>query len=256
LSQLGDARGKGNRRTREARLISSGLPVIPSAVDPHTAEWACPRVTRWSARLDERPCHPGAGLLGFAWVAGGRDDPHPRSPKRPRRRRLNSTASCKQPARRAGRCRRLRRQQAKRGRASAALAWRFDPDNFSHRFSQLCHRAGLGHWHPHELRHSGASLMLVQGTPLHVVSDVLAHTSIAITKDLYGHLLDGGQRSAAEAMSAALFGAAGSHTGSHRQESGRDRAWRKAPDSAVSAGGSLSKVLRARRDSNPQPSDP
>ena len=35
-----------------------------------------------------------------------------------------------------------------------------DPDNFSHSFVRLCERAGLGHWHPHELRHSGASLML------------------------------------------------------------------------------------------------
>ena len=31
-----------------------------------------------------------------------------------------------------------------------------DPDNFSHSFARLCERAGLGHWHPHELRHSGA----------------------------------------------------------------------------------------------------
>ena len=38
-----------------------------------------------------------------------------------------------------------------------------DPDNFSHSFARLCERAGLGHWHPHELRHSGASLMQVSG---------------------------------------------------------------------------------------------
>ncbi|MES9602140.1 tyrosine-type recombinase/integrase [Actinomadura sp. NPDC000929] len=29
------------------------------------------------------------------------------------------------------------------------------PDNFSHTFSKLAQRAGLGHRHPHELRHSG-----------------------------------------------------------------------------------------------------
>ncbi|PWU46262.1 site-specific integrase [Micromonospora globispora] len=81
-----------------------------------------------------------------------------------------------------------------------------DPDNFSHRLSALCKRAGLGHWHPHELRHSGASLMLAQGTPLHMVSEVLGHTSIAITKDVYGHLMEGDRRLAAEAMSRALFG--------------------------------------------------
>jgi integrase len=81
-----------------------------------------------------------------------------------------------------------------------------DPDNFSHSFARLCQRAGLGHWHPHELRHSGASLMLAQGTPLHVVSEVLGHASIAVTKDVYGHLLEGDKRAAAESMSRALFG--------------------------------------------------
>jgi integrase len=81
-----------------------------------------------------------------------------------------------------------------------------DPDNFSHSFARLCERAGLGHWHPHELRHSGASLMLAQGTPLHVVSEVLGHASIAVTKDVYGHLLEGDKRAAAESMSWALFG--------------------------------------------------
>ena len=81
-----------------------------------------------------------------------------------------------------------------------------DPDNFSHSFARLCERAGLGHWHPHELRHSGASLMLAQGTPLHVVSEVLGHASIAVTKDVYGHLLEGDKRAAAESISRALFG--------------------------------------------------
>ncbi|MEV4562239.1 site-specific integrase [Nonomuraea sp. NPDC049419] len=81
-----------------------------------------------------------------------------------------------------------------------------DPDTFSHLFSRLAKRAGLGHWHPHELRHSGASLMLAQGTPLHVVSEVLGHASIAITKDIYGHLLEGDRRAATEAISSALLG--------------------------------------------------
>ncbi|MEV4242545.1 tyrosine-type recombinase/integrase [Streptosporangium canum] len=81
-----------------------------------------------------------------------------------------------------------------------------DPDTFSHLFSKLAQKAGLGHWHPHELRHSGASLMLAQGTPLHVVSDVLGHASIAITKDVYGHLMEGDKRAATEAISGALLG--------------------------------------------------
>jgi integrase len=45
----------------------------------------------------------------------------------------------------------------------SALGTPMDPDNVSHWFSRICRRAGLGHWHLHELRHSGASLMLAQG---------------------------------------------------------------------------------------------
>ncbi|TDE19715.1 tyrosine-type recombinase/integrase [Actinomadura sp. 6K520] len=77
-----------------------------------------------------------------------------------------------------------------------------EPDNFSHTFSKLTKRAGLGHWHPHELRHSGASLMLAQVTPLHVVSEILGHTSTAITKDAHGHLLVNDKRAAAEVFGA------------------------------------------------------
>jgi len=66
-----------------------------------------------------------------------------------------------------------------------------DPENFSRIFAKLCNRAGLGRWHPHELRHSGASLMLAQDTPPHVVPEILGHASITITKDVYGHLVEG-----------------------------------------------------------------
>jgi site-specific recombinase XerD len=102
---------------------------------------------------------------------------------------------------------------------AAGLAWRdyglifasetrapLDPENFSRNFAKLCNRAGLGHWHPHELRHSGASLMLAQGTPLHVVSEILGHASITITKDVYVHLVEGDRRAVAASMSQALFG--------------------------------------------------
>jgi integrase len=79
-----------------------------------------------------------------------------------------------------------------------------DPDNFAKRFVRLCSDAGLGHWHPHEARHSAASVMLAQGVPLEVVSEVLGHSSIYITKDVYGHLVEGAKRDAAERMAAAF----------------------------------------------------
>lgn len=80
-----------------------------------------------------------------------------------------------------------------------------DPDNFAHHFHRLCARAGLGHWTPHELRHSAASIMLAQGTPLWVVSEVLGHASVAITKDIYGHLIGGEKQEATEAITEVLF---------------------------------------------------
>jgi integrase len=81
-----------------------------------------------------------------------------------------------------------------------------DPDNFARYFHRLCKRAGLGHWTPHELRHSAASIMLAQGTPLYVVSEVLGHASVAITKDVYGHLIGGEKQEATEAITDVLFG--------------------------------------------------
>ena len=123
-----------------------------------------------------------------------------------------------------------------------------DPESFAHTFSRLCKKAGLGHWHPHELRHSGASLMLAQGTPLHVVSEVLGHASVTITKDVYGHLVEGDKRLAAESMSRALLNASavadGSQVGSQGSAQG------------LSGGAKGAVTWRARRDSNPQPSDP
>jgi site-specific recombinase XerD len=43
--------------------------------------------------------------------------------------------------------------------------------------------------------------MLAQGTDLYVVSEVLGHSSVAITKDVYGHLVEGQKRVAAARMS-------------------------------------------------------
>lgn len=81
-----------------------------------------------------------------------------------------------------------------------AMGGSLDPDNVRRSFSKLTKAAGLGHWTPHELRHSAASLLLAQGVPLEVVSDLLGHASIRMTKDVYGHLLRPQRRHAAEAM--------------------------------------------------------
>ena len=80
-----------------------------------------------------------------------------------------------------------------------------DPRNLYREFQLICRRAGLGDWHPHELRHSAASLMLAQGVKIQVVSQVLGHSSIRMTADVYGHLLDPDRKEAAEAIGAVLW---------------------------------------------------
>lgn len=81
-----------------------------------------------------------------------------------------------------------------------------DPDRVNRQMQELTAEAGLGRWTPHELRHSAASLLLAQGVPLKTVSETLGHSSIRVTADVYGHLLDDARAEAATAMESALWG--------------------------------------------------
>ena len=81
-----------------------------------------------------------------------------------------------------------------------------DQSNLRRRLTRLCQTAGIGKLTPHELRHSAATLLLARGVPLHVVSEVLGHSSIRETKDVYGHLVAEDSRRAAHAMGEALYG--------------------------------------------------
>jgi integrase len=81
-----------------------------------------------------------------------------------------------------------------------------DPRNLYREFGNICRDADLGDWHPHELRHSAASLMLAQGVKLQVVSEVLGHASIRMTADVYGHVQAPDRQAAADAMGSLLWG--------------------------------------------------
>ncbi len=80
-----------------------------------------------------------------------------------------------------------------------------DPRSISREFREICRDAGIGDWHPHELRHSAASLMLAQGVKLQVVSEILGHSSIRMTADVYGHILAPDRKAAADAMTDLLW---------------------------------------------------
>ncbi len=58
----------------------------------------------------------------------------------------------------------------------------------------------------HDLRHTAATLMLGQGVHPKIVSEMLGHSTIAITLDLYSHVTPAMQREAARTMNSLLTG--------------------------------------------------
>ena len=60
----------------------------------------------------------------------------------------------------------------------------------------------------HGLRHFAATLLLDEKVPMLVVSRILGHSSVAITADIYGHVLEDTAREAMESLgSRVAFGA-------------------------------------------------
>jgi integrase len=65
-------------------------------------------------------------------------------------------------------------------------------------------RARLPRIRFHDLRHSCATLLLVQGVSPHVVMGIHGHSEIAMTMDTYSHVVPELQRDAANRMVAML----------------------------------------------------
>ncbi|MGR4066074.1 MAG: tyrosine-type recombinase/integrase [Vulcanimicrobiaceae bacterium] len=78
----------------------------------------------------------------------------------------------------------------------------WNPDTFSSEFLQRVAASGLPKVTFHGLRHSFASISLRAGTPLKVVSEMLGHTTTAITADLYTHGLGELKADAADRLDA------------------------------------------------------
>ncbi|HUF53305.1 MAG TPA: site-specific integrase [Dehalococcoidia bacterium] len=74
-------------------------------------------------------------------------------------------------------------------------------------FYPLLDRAGLPRMRFHDLRHSAATLLLGKGIHPKIVSEMLGHSTIAITLDLYSHVTPTMQREAAQALDSLLAGA-------------------------------------------------
>src|SRR5260370_33011166 len=75
-----------------------------------------------------------------------------------------------------------------------------DPTRVSKEFHRHLDRAGLPQRRFHDLRHSCATLLLVQGVSPRVVMDVLGHSQIGLTMNTYTHVIPELRRQAADRM--------------------------------------------------------
>jgi integrase len=77
-------------------------------------------------------------------------------------------------------------------------------------FAKLADRVGLPAITFHDLRHSAATIQLAEGVPLKVVSKRLGHSTIAVTADIYSHVLQRSDEDAADKTDAVFRRALGS----------------------------------------------
>lgn len=87
-------------------------------------------------------------------------------------------------------------------------AW-FHPDLFSQIFDRAVAKLDVPEITLHDLRHTHATILLMNGTPVKVVSERLGHASPAFTMSVYQHVLPGMQAEAAELFAEVLRQAAG-----------------------------------------------
>jgi len=68
-------------------------------------------------------------------------------------------------------------------------------------FNKVLEDAGIARIRFHDLRHSGATILLSMGVNIKVVQEILGHSRVDMTLDVYSHVLPGMQEDAAVKMS-------------------------------------------------------
>jgi integrase len=99
------------------------------------------------------------------------------------------------------------------GRLKAGTRWRdhdlvfcniygdyLDPAHLRQRFHRLLKEANLPDIRFHDLRHSAATILLSMGVPAKVVQEILGHSQISLTMDIYSHVLPDIQQQAMDKM--------------------------------------------------------
>jgi integrase len=79
-----------------------------------------------------------------------------------------------------------------------------DPRNVLRTIQIAANKAGMSGIGVHTLRHSAAVAWLESGIHIKAVADLLGHSSIAVTGDIYGHTSDSTARAAVDGLAAQL----------------------------------------------------
>ena len=79
-----------------------------------------------------------------------------------------------------------------------------DGSTVTHRFQAALEAAGLRRIRFHDLRHTCATLLLAQGVHPRLIMEILGHSQIAITMNLYAHVIPAMQKEVAARMDAIL----------------------------------------------------
>jgi integrase len=87
---------------------------------------------------------------------------------------------------------------------TTSIGTHLDPSAPGADLDSLLVKAELEHARYHDLRHSAATFMLVQGVHPKVVADMLGHAKVGLTLDIYSHVLPSLQAEAAGKVEALL----------------------------------------------------
>jgi len=76
-----------------------------------------------------------------------------------------------------------------------------EPISKGHKFLKIFRECGREGIRPHKMRHTFATLLLEAGADIAVVSDLLGHSDISITKKFYAHVMEGIKKATIEKVS-------------------------------------------------------
>ncbi len=79
-----------------------------------------------------------------------------------------------------------------------------DPSTVSDRFERIAKAAGFEGLRFHDLRHTCASILLENGVHLKATQELLGHSSVSVTGDIYSHVRPAQLRAAADTLQKAL----------------------------------------------------